>query len=88
MDIEQRIQSIEERNVRVEAEKAWETSSFRVCSIMFVTYVIACGVLFVIGNDNPFRNAFIPVIGYFLSTQSLPFVKRFWINRHLLKWAK
>ena len=88
MDIEQRIQSIEERNVRVEAEKAWETSSFRVCSIMFVTYVIACGVLFVIGNDNPFRNAFIPVIGYFLSTQSLPFVKRFWINRHLSERPK
>ncbi|MDP3965764.1 MAG: hypothetical protein Q8Q13_03120 [bacterium] len=83
MDIEQRIQKIEERNIRVEAEKAWETSVFRVCSIMLVTYVVACGVLFVIGNDNPWRNAFIPVIGYFLSTQSLPFIKRFWINRHL-----
>ena len=83
MDIEQRIQKIEERNVRVEAEKAWETSTFRTCSIMLVTYVIACGVLFVIGNENPFRNAFITVIGYFLSTQSLPLIKRFWINRHL-----
>ena len=83
MDIEQRIQKIEERNVRVEAEKAWETSAFRVCSIMLVTYIVACGVLFVIGNDNPWRNAFIPVIGYFLSTQSLPLIKRFWINRHL-----
>lgn len=83
MDIEQRIQKIEERNVRVEAEKAWETSTFRVGSIMLVTYVVACGVLVVIENDNPFRNAFIPVVGYFLSTQSLPFVKRFWMNRIL-----
>lgn len=88
MDIEQRIQKIEERNARVEAEKAWETSSFRICSIMLVTYVVACGVLLVIGNDNPFRNALIPVIGYFLSTQSLPFIKRSWINRHLLERSK
>lgn len=83
MDIEQRLEKIEERNVRVEAEKAWETSAFRVGSIMLVTYVVACGVLFVIGNANPFRNALIPALGYFISTQSLPFIKRFWINRYL-----
>jgi hypothetical protein len=85
MDLEQRVQKIEERNARVEAEKAWETSVFRICSIMLITYVVACGVLLVIGNDNPLRNAFIPVIGYFLSTQSLPFIKSYWINLHLKK---
>ena len=85
MDIEQRIQKIEERNVRVEAEKAWEKSTLRVGSIMLATYIIACGVLMVIGNDNPFRNALIPVLGYFLSVQSLPFLKRSWISRHLAR---
>ncbi len=85
MDIEQRIQKIEERNVRVEAEKAWEKSTLRVGSIMLATYIIACGILMVIGNDNPFRNALIPVLGYFLSVQSLPFLKRSWINRHLAR---
>lgn len=88
MDIEQRIQNIEERNVRVEADKAWETSAVRISSIMLATYVIACGVLAVIGNSNPFRNAWIPVVGYFLSTQSLPFLKRSWINRYLAKRSK
>ncbi|MDO8518125.1 MAG: hypothetical protein Q7S26_02440 [bacterium] len=88
MDIEQRLQKIEERNVRVEAEKAWETSVFRVGLIMLVTYVVACGVLFVIGNSNPFRNALIPALGYLLSTQSLPFIKRFWINRHIVRRSK
>lgn len=83
MDIEQRLQNIEERNLRVEADKAWETSAFRVGSIMLITYVIACGVLMAIGNDSPFRNALIPVVGYFLSTQSLPFLKRSWITRYL-----
>ena len=85
MDLEQRIQKIEERNTRVEAEKAWETSSFRIGSIMVITYIVACGVLFGIGNSNPFRNALIPVVGYFLSTQSLPFIKRSWMDRHLSK---
>lgn len=79
------MRKIEERNLRVEADKAWETSMFRVGTIMLVTYVVACGVLLVIGNVNPFRNALIPVVGYFLSTQSLPLVRRMWITRYLSK---
>lgn len=88
MDLEQRLQKIEERNIRVQAEKAWETSSFRIGSIMVITYVVASGVLFGIGNLNPLRNALIPVVGYFLSTQSLPFLRRTWIDRYLSKKSK
>ncbi len=85
MTIEERIQIIEQRNKRVEVEKAWETSFVRVSTIMLLTYVIACGVLFVIGNGNPFRNALIPVVGYFLSTLSLLFIKRFWMEEFFSK---
>ncbi|MES2006970.1 MAG: hypothetical protein V4436_02565 [Patescibacteria group bacterium] len=88
MNIEERVEKIEGRNIRVQAEKAWETSVVRIGSIMAITYVIACGTLFVIGNESPFRNALIPVIGYFLSTQSLPFIKKYWIARHLSKNLK
>ena len=88
MDLEQRVQKIEERNARVEAGKAWETSYVRILSIMAITYVVACGALFAIGNASPFTNALIPVLGYFLSTQSLPFIKRFYIERHLAKRGK
>lgn len=88
MDIEQRLQNTEERNLRVEADKAWETSASRIGSVMLITYIIACGVLMVIGNENPFRNALIPVVGYFLSTQSLPFLKRVWISRYLAGRSK
>lgn len=88
MNIEERLQNIEERNLRVEADKAWETSTIRIGSIMLITYIIACGVLAVIGNDNPFRNALIPVLGYFLSVQSLPFLKRSWMNRRLAQHTK
>ena len=82
--LEGEIGAIKDRNARVEAEKAWETSWFRVGSIMAVTYVIATVALYAIGNDNPLRNALIPTIGYFLSTQSLPFIKQWWINRHMI----
>lgn len=83
--LEEEVRGIRERNSRVEAEKAWETSYFRTGSIMVVTYLIATAALHAIGNDNPLRNALIPVIGYFLSTQSLPFIKQRWINRYLSK---
>jgi hypothetical protein len=88
MNIEQRLQNIEDRNLRVEADKAWETSTIRIGLIMLATYIIACGVLMAIGNGNPFRNALIPVVGYFLSTQSLPFLKKSWVNRYITRRSK
>lgn len=81
MTTEERLEIIEKRNTRVEAEKAWEVSVFRIVSIMLITYVIAYGAFIVIGNDNALRNAFIPVIGYFLSTQSFPILKKWWMKK-------
>lgn len=81
MNLEERIKKIEERNTRVEGDKAWETSVFRKMLITVVTYIIAGLVLVSIGNDDPFMNSLIPSIGYLLSTLSLPSIKRFWINR-------
>lgn len=66
----------------MEADKAWETSIFRVISITAGTYIIAGLVLYAIGNEYPLRNALIPTLGYFLSTQSLPFLKKRWIDKH------
>lgn len=80
--IEQDIIQIKERNARVEAEKAWEGSGTRIATIMAITYVLACIVLYAIGNDHPLRNALIPTIGFFLSTQSIPFLKRAWIRSY------
>ncbi|MCR4311827.1 MAG: hypothetical protein NUV56_00945 [Candidatus Uhrbacteria bacterium] len=81
MTIEQEIAALKERNARVEADKAWETSMFRIGSIMCITYIVATVLLFMIGNDYAFRNALVPVVGYFLSTQSLSFLKRWWTAR-------
>jgi hypothetical protein len=78
--IEQAIQSLNERNIRVEAEKSWEVSFFRKALITIITYVIASLVLYIIGAQNFFLSALIPTVGYILSTQSLPVIKRWWIR--------
>ncbi|MFA7302739.1 MAG: RidA family protein [Candidatus Paceibacterota bacterium] len=83
MDLEQRVREIEQRNRRVEADKAWEKSLVRTGTITVATYVIATCVLIVIGNSDAFRNALIPSLGYFLSIQSLPFLRVKWIKSYM-----
>lgn len=80
-DIEVEIQKIQERNTKVELEKAWETSTARAISLLVMTYVLASLLLLVIKNEHPFINALVPTLGYFLSFQSLPFIKKWWMKR-------
>ena len=75
------IAAIKERNRRVETDKAWERSWFRILSITVATYIIASAVMYAIGIANYLLSALIPTIGYFLSTQSLPVIKRWWIKK-------
>ena len=72
---------IKERNARVEADKAWETSWVRRLFIAFVTYVIAAFYMHYAGLGNAYLGAFVPTGGYLLSTLSLPFIKKIWINK-------
>ncbi|MEO8637942.1 MAG: hypothetical protein ABI430_03525 [Candidatus Taylorbacteria bacterium] len=82
-NLEKEIETIKERNLRVEADKAWETSSFRIFSITGITYVVATFVLYFLGAKNYFLNALVPTVGYFLSVQTLPAIKRKWIEKFL-----
>lgn len=83
MDIEKEIQEIHQRNKRVEAEKAWETSLFRIIFICVMTYIATAAVFYVIGVSQYLLNALIPTVGFFLSAQSLPPIKKWWINKRL-----
>jgi len=85
MDLEKEIEAIKERNKKVEADKAWETSKTRVLSILVMTYIITAIVFYIIGINNFLLNAFIPTVGFFLSTQSLPFIKKWWVNKNIKK---
>jgi hypothetical protein len=84
-ELENRIKNIEQRNSRVEADKAWEVSLVRKLFIAASTYIIAAVWLILIKDTNPLLKALIPTAGYLLSTLSLPFVKKWWINRFFKK---
>lgn len=80
-NIEDQIRKIEERNTRVEMEKSWETSKTRWVSILIITYILATIVMYIIDVPKPYVNSIIPTLGYFLSIQSLPFIKKRWMSR-------
>lgn len=80
--LEKELNAIRERNMRVEAEKGWETSWFRILLISGMTYAVACLILVTLKVENAFAAALLPTAGYFLSTQSLPFIKKWWIRNH------
>jgi hypothetical protein len=82
---EKRLEVIEQRNSRVESDKAWETSASRITAICIITYIIAGTFLYFIGIQNFWLSAFVPTIGFFLSTQTLPALKRWWVNNHYKK---
>ena len=80
MDLEQEIQSLKERNARVETDKAWERSPTRRIFIALVTYVFATIWLYYLNEKSIFLKAVIPTTGYVLSTLSIPQLKKVWIK--------
>ncbi len=78
-----RLDVIEQRNKKVELDKAWETSWTRKIIIAVLTYIIVV-LLFVVAQlPKPFVNSIIPTTGFVLSTLSLPFFKRLWIKHRI-----
>lgn len=80
--LEEELNKIKDRNTRVEADKAWETSFFRVITITIITYIIAGLVLHSIGIEKYLLSALIPALGFYLSTQTIPPIKRWWIKKY------
>jgi hypothetical protein len=80
-EIEKEIKAIKERNLRVEADKAWETSWVRKVLIAIFTYIIIVLFFWVMALPNPLVNAIVPTAGFVLSTLSLPYFKKYWIQK-------
>ena len=78
--LEEDIQKIEQRNIRVEADKAWETSKTRILIISILTYGLIVLFFIIEKLPQPFLNGIIPTIGFILSTLTVPFFKRFWLK--------
>lgn len=81
-EIKKRLEVIEVRNARVELDKAWEVSWARRISIAILTYVIIVIFLLAIHKPQPFINAFVPSIGYLMSTLVMRQVRDYWQSRN------
>lgn len=78
--VEQRLQALEERNKKVETDKAWETSWTRKVILLVCTYITIGLYLSAIQIQRPWINAIVPAIGFMISTLSMPFFKKIWLK--------
>jgi hypothetical protein len=81
VSLEQRVKRIEQRNKRVEADKAWETSWTRRIAIAVLTYIIIAIVFWMTGLGKPFLNALVPTTAFILSTLTVSALKKWWTAR-------
>jgi len=72
---------IKKRNIRVEADKAWETSLFRKVLVAILTYIVIVLFFVAAGLPKPFINPIVPTLGFLLSTLSISFFKELWLKR-------
>lgn len=85
MNIEEEIIKLKNRNKRVEADKAWETSLTRKIAVAIITYVVIVLFFFYAQLPKPFINAIVPTLGFILSTLSVSLLKKIWIKYFLAK---
>lgn len=81
-ELNSKIDKINARNQRVEADKAWETSWSRKLLILVLTYFVIVIFFFISNLGNPFINAIVPTLGFFLSTLTVPFFKNWWLKNY------
>jgi len=85
IDVKKRLTAIEQRNKKVELDKSWETSWSRKIIIAVLTYATIVLFFFVAQLPKPLVNSIVPTAGFVLSTLSLPFFKKLWINDRVKK---
>jgi hypothetical protein len=78
--LERKIKEIEERNKRVESDKAWEISKTRTIFIAISTYFLIVCFMLLIKDGHPFLNAFVATAGYLLSTGTYDIFKKWWLK--------
>jgi len=79
-DFEKRLEAVEQRNKKVELDKAWETSWLRRALIAVLTYITVVLFFLIAQLPKPFINSLVPTAGFVLSTLSLPYFKKMWVK--------
>ena len=77
---EKRLRKIEDRNKKVELDKEWEVSYTRRILLMLFTYLTIGFYLQAINIPNPWLNSIVPAIAFMLSTLTLSFFKKLWLD--------
>ncbi|MEI7653341.1 MAG: hypothetical protein WCJ70_03640 [bacterium] len=77
------IDILKARNVRVEIDKAWETSLTRRLLLCAFTYISIGLYMYAIDVPRPWLNAVIPSIGFILSTLTMPTIKAYWMRKYM-----
>ncbi len=80
MNLEKELIEIKQRNKRVEADKAWETSWSRKIVIALLTYAVIVIFFYFAGLPKPFINSIVPALAFVLSTLTLTWFKKLWIK--------
>ena len=80
MELEQRVQKIEERNKNVETDKAWETSWARWLILTLLTYLAISLYLWFIAVERPWLNSIVPAVAFTISTLTMPYFKKLWLK--------
>jgi len=78
--IKDKIEAINQRNSRVETDKAWETSWTRKIIIAILTYIVIVVFFYFAGLPKPFTNSIVPALAFALSTLTLPVFKKIWLK--------
>jgi len=81
-DLEDRVKKIEERNKRVEVDKAWEVSWTRRIVIALLTYISMGLYLWAIEVERPWLNSIGATAGFLVSTLTLPWFRKIWGKWH------
>jgi hypothetical protein len=79
-NLEKRLAAVEQRNARVEEDKAWETSVARRALVAAFTYIAVGAYFAAISIPNPWLNAVVPTAAFLLSTLTLPYFKKMWLS--------
>ena len=80
-ELKEEIEKIKIRNSQVESDKAWETSWTRKIILAIFTYIAIGAYLQAINITEPWLNAIVPAVAFLLSTLTMPYFKRLWIQK-------
>tara|TARA_Y100000310_G_C20557776_1_gene751462 strand:+ start:413 stop:673 length:261 start_codon:yes stop_codon:yes gene_type:complete len=79
-EVDKRVKVIEDRNKEVESNKGWETSFTRRFLLIAFTYLAIAIYLQFINIERAFLHAIVPALAFMLSTLTLPWFKKKWMN--------